>query len=58
MQTAKYQKRILLLITDGFDTKSRITADQVEELLKDSKVFLYAIGIDDDTETPVRFCQL
>src|SRR5215510_11325808 len=54
MQTAKYQKRILLLITDGFDTKSRITADQVEELLKDSNVFLYAIGIDDDTETPAR----
>lgn len=54
MQTAKHQKRILLLITDGFDTKSRITADQAENLLKVSNVLLYAIGIDDDTVTPAR----
>src|SRR5215467_247647 len=51
MQTAKHQKRILLLITDGFDTKSRITADQAEDLLKNSNVVLYAIGIDDDNVT-------
>jgi len=48
MQTAKYEKRILLLVTDGFDSKSRSTAAQAEDLLKHSNVVLYAIGIDDD----------
>jgi Ca-activated chloride channel family protein len=55
MQSAKYQKRILLLITDGFDTKSGITADQAEDLLKRSNVLVYAIGIDDGgIDRPIR----
>jgi Ca-activated chloride channel family protein len=54
MQTAKHQKRILLLLSDGFDTKSRITVDQAEDLLKHSNVVLYAIGVDDDAETAAR----
>jgi len=49
MQSAKYEKRILLLVTDGFDSKSKITAAQAEDLLQHSNVLLYAIGIDDDT---------
>jgi Ca-activated chloride channel family protein len=48
MQTARHRKRILLMVTDGFDTKSRTTADQAQDLLKRSGVLLYAIGIDDD----------
>jgi Ca-activated chloride channel family protein len=48
MNKAKHQKRILLLVTDGFDTRSKTTADQAEDLLKRSGVLLYAIGIDDD----------
>ena len=48
MEKAKYSKRILLLVTDGFDTRSRTTADQAEDLLKRSNVLLYTIGIDDD----------
>src|SRR5262249_15830649 len=55
MQTARNQKRILLLVTDGFDTKSRINATQAEDLLKASQVLLYAIRIDDDdSDPPVR----
>jgi Ca-activated chloride channel homolog len=55
MQKAKHQKRILLLITDGFDTKSKTSADQAEDLLKRSGVLLYAIGIDDDNnDTSIR----
>jgi Ca-activated chloride channel homolog len=52
MQTAKHQKRILLLVSDGFDTKSKINADQAQDLLKRSHVLLYAIGIDDDDNHP------
>ena len=34
MKKAKHNKKILLLITDGFDTRSHINADQTEEILK------------------------
>jgi Ca-activated chloride channel family protein len=53
MKTAKHNKKILLLVTDGFDTKSRITAMQVEDILKRSEVLVYAIGIDDDDDDPI-----
>src|SRR5262245_24779832 len=33
MRSAKHTKKIILLVTDGFDTRSHINADQVEELL-------------------------
>ncbi|HEU5239147.1 MAG TPA: VWA domain-containing protein [Pyrinomonadaceae bacterium] len=54
MQTAKNQKQILLLVTDGFDTKSKMSADQAQDLLRRSHVLLYAIGIDDDDNNPPR----
>jgi len=53
MKSAKHNKKILLLVTDGFDTKSRVTSVQVEDLLKRSEVLVYAIGIDDDDEDPL-----
>ncbi len=53
MQQAKHNKKILLLVTDGFDTRSQLNADQVEELLKRSSVLVYAIGIDDDDDDPL-----
>ena len=52
MKTAKNEKRILFLITDGFDTRSRVNSAAAEELLKRSNVTVYAIGIDDDTDDP------
>jgi Ca-activated chloride channel family protein len=52
MQTAKHQRQILLLVSDGFDTRSKINADQAEDLLKRCHVLLYAIGIDDDDNDP------
>ena len=56
LQTAKNQKRILLLVSDGFDTRSKIKVAQVEDLLKRSEVLLYAIGIDDDgTSRRIRY---
>jgi Ca-activated chloride channel homolog len=52
MKQARHSKKILILVTDGFDTKSKINATQVEELLKRSDVLVYAIGIDDDENDP------
>ena len=53
MKNAKHNKKILLLVTDGFDTKSHINATQVEDILKRTEVLVYAIGIDDDDEDPL-----
>jgi Ca-activated chloride channel family protein len=52
MRSAKHNKKILILVTDGFDTRSHINAAQVEEILKRSQVLAYAIGIDDDDDDP------
>jgi Ca-activated chloride channel homolog len=52
MKSAKHNKKIMLLVTDGFDTKSHINATQVEDILKRSEVLAYAIGIDDDDDDP------
>ena len=53
MRSAKHNKKILLMVTDGFDTKSHITSAQVEDILKRSEVLVYAIGIDDDDDDPL-----
>ena len=53
MKSARHNKKILLLVTDGFDTRSRINAAAVEEILKKSDVLVYAIGIDDDDDDPL-----
>src|SRR5262245_56289557 len=48
MKNAHNGKRILLLVSDGYDTRSKMTMDQAVEQLKRSQLQLYAIGIDDD----------
>src|SRR5215471_4803508 len=53
MKKAKHNKKILLMVTDGFDTKSHINSVQVEDILKRSEVLVYAIGIDDDDDDPL-----
>jgi Ca-activated chloride channel family protein len=54
MKTAKHRKRTLLMLTDCFDTRSKIKADQIEDSLKRSDVLLYAIGIDDGNNLKPR----
>ena len=53
MRTARNGKRILLLVSDGYDTRSKINMDQALEQLKRSQLQLYAIGIDDDDNDPL-----
>jgi Ca-activated chloride channel family protein len=53
MTKAKHNKKVMLLVTDGFDTKSHISSMQVEDILKRSEVLVYAIGIDDDDDDPL-----
>jgi len=42
-----------LLVSDGFDTRSKSSMDQAVEQLKRSELQLYAIGIDDDDNDPL-----
>jgi Ca-activated chloride channel family protein len=53
MRNAKNGKRILLLVSDGYDTKSRINMTEALDQLKRSQLQLFAIGIDDDDNDPL-----
>jgi len=53
MQSARNGKRILLLVSDGYDTRSKINMEQALDQLKRSQLSLYAIGIDDDDNDPL-----
>ena len=52
MESAEHDKKILLLITDGFDTRSKLRSEDIDEMLKRNQVLVYAIGIDDDDSDP------
>jgi VWFA-related protein len=41
------------MATDGFDTRSKLSSEQIEDMLKRSQVMVYAIGIDDDENDPL-----
>jgi Ca-activated chloride channel homolog len=47
MRQAKYQKRAILVISDGGDNRSRYTEHEIKSLVKESDVQLYAVGIYD-----------
>ncbi len=47
MRQAKYQKRALLIISDGGDNHSRYTESEIKAVVKEADVLVYAIGIYD-----------
>jgi Ca-activated chloride channel homolog len=47
MRQAKYQKKALLIISDGGDNRSRYTEGEIKSLVKEGDVLIYAIGIYD-----------
>jgi Ca-activated chloride channel family protein len=47
MRAAKYQKRALLIISDGGDNHSRYTASEIKTMVKEADVQIYAIGVYD-----------
>jgi Ca-activated chloride channel homolog len=57
MQSAHNTKKIMVLISDGFDSRSKRTLPEVEEMLKRAEVEIYAIGIDDDENDPLVIVQ-
>jgi Ca-activated chloride channel homolog len=47
MHQAKYQKRALLIISDGGDNHSRYTENEIRSVVKEADVQIYAIGVYD-----------
>lgn len=47
MRQAKYQKRALLIISDGGDNHSRYTESEIRSTVKEADVQIYAIGVYD-----------
>jgi Ca-activated chloride channel family protein len=50
-QTGDNRKRAVLLISDGNDTDSDSSLSEVKQLIRESEVMVYAIGIDGESET-------
>lgn len=53
MRTARYQRRALLIISDGWDNHSHYTPRQTKSLVQESDVMVYAVGIFDTVPVPV-----
>jgi Ca-activated chloride channel family protein len=47
MRQAKYQKKALLIISDGGDNHSRYTEGEIKSMVKEGDTMIYAIGIYD-----------
>lgn len=50
-QTGQHRKRAVVLISDGNDTDSQTSLSEVKQLIRESEVMVYAIGIDGQGET-------
>lgn len=53
MRGARYQRRALLIISDGEDNHSRYTMKETKSLVQESDVLVYSIGIFDSVPVPV-----
>jgi Ca-activated chloride channel family protein len=53
LRTARYQRRALLIISDGGDNTSRYTRDEIKKVLEEADVLTYAIGIFDEEPIPL-----
>ncbi len=47
----QHRKKAILLISDGNDTNSQTSVSQVKQLIRETEVLVYAVGIDGNAET-------
>jgi VWFA-related protein len=45
LETSKYPRRVMILITDGLDNNSKVSFPKLRESLRESDVTLFAIGL-------------
>ncbi len=53
LHAARYQRRALLIISDGGDNTSRYTRDEIRKVIEEADVLTYAIGIFDEEPVPL-----
>jgi Ca-activated chloride channel family protein len=53
-QTGRHKKKALVVISDGNDTSSQTSITEIERLIRESEVLVYAIGIDGEGEPTLR----
>ncbi len=53
----QHRKKALVIISDGNDTSSRTRADAVRQMIRESEVLVYAVGIDGEAEESPIFRQ-
>jgi VWFA-related protein len=54
-QTGQHRKRAVVLISDGNDTDSQASLGEVKQMIRESEVLVYAIGIDGQAEDVFGF---
>jgi Ca-activated chloride channel family protein len=50
----KHPKKALLVISDGNDTNSAVSVGELRQLIRESEVLVYALGVDGTTSTVTR----
>jgi len=53
-QQGQHRKKAMLIISDGNDTSSRAGVVEVKQLIRESEVMVYAIGIDGESQPTFR----
>ena len=53
LRHARYQRRALLMISDGGDNTSRYTRGEIKKVIEEADVLTYAIGIFDEEPIPL-----
>jgi Ca-activated chloride channel homolog len=53
LNSARYQRRALVIISDGGDNHSHYTAKEIKRLVQEADVLIYSIGIFDNMPVPV-----
>jgi len=49
-QSGRHRKKALLVISDGNDTNSRTSVNELKQMIRESEVLVYAIGIDGSSQ--------
>jgi len=53
LRTARYQRRAMLIISDGGDNRSRYSLKETQHIIEEANILTYGIGIFDDTPVPL-----
>jgi Ca-activated chloride channel family protein len=50
-QEGQHRKKAVVIISDGNDTNSRTSVGELKQMIRDTEVLVYAVGIDGQSET-------